>query len=123
MAIRVGIDLVSPEEVRDAIRRHGRRYLTRIYTDEELLDCGTDARALAGRFAAKEATIKALGEDGAAIPWRSISVRRAPDGALSLGLTGAAAAVAERRGVANLSLSLAHRRSLAAAIVLAAVSS
>ena len=44
--------------------RHGQRYLARVYTDQELLDCGTDPGALAARFAAKEATIKALGDAG-----------------------------------------------------------
>jgi len=42
------------------VRAHGERYLKHVYTDAERRDCGTSARRLAQRFAAKEATMKAL---------------------------------------------------------------
>jgi len=57
----VGIDIIEIERVRDVIRRHGDRFLTRIYTADEIAHCQNAAESLAARFAAKEAAAKALG--------------------------------------------------------------
>jgi holo-[acyl-carrier protein] synthase len=116
---RVGIDLVRTEQVREALAAHGRRYLDRIYTVEELRDCGSDAQRLAARFAAKEAAMKALGRSDEPLPWRSIGVCRGAGGCPSLQLSGAAAELAQSRGVRRLSVSLTHEGTLAAAVVLA----
>src|SRR6476660_8823681 len=82
MAIHVGLDLVSVTQVQATLDGPlAARYLARIYTETELGDCrtadGIDPQGLAARFAAKEATLKALAEaDG--VPWRDIEVERAP---------------------------------------------
>jgi holo-[acyl-carrier protein] synthase len=127
MAVRVGIDLVSVDSVEDAISEHADRYLTRIYTDRELDDCrtgdGVDAERLAARFAAKEATLKALRAGEGGIPWKSIGVRREPGGAVELELTGPAATLAANAGVADMSVSLTHEAGYAAAVVVADVTS
>jgi holo-[acyl-carrier protein] synthase len=115
----VGIDLIAIDEVSELLGTHGERYLKRVYTDFELLDCCADPRRLASRFAAKEATMKALGRREEALPWRSIGVRTERSGALSVQLTGEAAALARRKHLTKLSLSIAQRRKTAAAIVLA----
>ncbi len=119
VATRVGIDLVRVDEVQHALDTHGRRYLDRVFTDEERRECGLNAQRLAARFAAKEATMKALDRGNEAISWRSIGVRRAASGRPMLELTGAAAALARRHGVGELSVSLTHEGSLAAAVVVA----
>jgi holo-[acyl-carrier protein] synthase len=119
MAIRVGIDLLSPDEVQESVIAHGECYLKRVYTAEELRDCGHDARRLAGRFAAKEATMKALCRGDEPLSWPSIGVRRDQNGSLLLRLTGAAGELARRRGARELSLSLTERDSLVMAVVLA----
>ncbi|MFZ1997725.1 MAG: holo-ACP synthase [Solirubrobacteraceae bacterium] len=119
MPIAVGIDLVEVEEVEEALRRHGERYLRRIYTDHEQRDCEGDPRRLAARFAAKEATMKALRRSGEPLPWRAIGVRMGPAGQPELELTGAAAQLADDRGVNGLSVSLNRGRGDAAALVLA----
>ncbi len=115
--MRVGIDLVGTDEVREALRAHDRRYLERVYTDRERRDCHGSPRLLAGRFAAKEAVLKALGRDEQPVPWKSISVTRAVDGGLSLELTGEAQALARRRGVRALTVTVAQQPSAALAIV------
>jgi holo-[acyl-carrier protein] synthase len=116
---RVGIDLVSIDEVQHALEVHGWHYLDRVFTNEEQRECGLNAPRLAARFAAKEATMKALDCGNAAIPWRSIGVQRAASGRFMLELTGGAAELARRHGIGELSLSLTHEGSSAAAIVLA----
>lgn len=121
MATRVGIDLASVEAVQDAIRTHGERYLTRVYTREELRECGSDAGRLAARFAAKEATIKALQREEQPLPWASIGVRNDDNGDPSIELSGRAAALARRRGVTELSLSLTHEGPFAIAVVVAQI--
>lgn len=119
MSTRVGIDLVCIDEVRDALEAHGSHYLRRVFTSQEQRECGLNARRLAARFAAKEATLKALECGNEAISWRSIGVHRSASGRLVLELTGAAAELALRLGIQELSVSLTHKGSSAAAIVLA----
>jgi holo-[acyl-carrier protein] synthase len=113
----VGIDLVDLEDVVESIRAHGERYLQRIYDEHERRDCGWDARALATRFAAKEATMKVLQPRDVEVPWRSIGVRVDASGTPWLELTGPAASLARLRGITNLSLTFTHTKRAAAAVV------
>jgi holo-[acyl-carrier protein] synthase len=119
MSVSVGIDLVAVEQVRESMARHGSRYLERIYTEQEVSDCAGDPARLAARFAAKEATLKALGATDEGIGWRSIAVHRAVHGQPTIELSGAAANLARVRGVTGLVVSLTHERQHAAAVVLA----
>jgi holo-[acyl-carrier protein] synthase len=123
VSLRVGIDLVSVDAVRDSIRAHGARYLERIYTEAELRDCegaeGTNPERLAARFAAKEATLKALRPSDEAIPWRHIEVVRHPSGWVELELSGRAAASAAAQGLSGFAVSLTHEAGYASAVVVA----
>jgi holo-[acyl-carrier protein] synthase len=121
MPINVGIDLVAADEISESLAIHGERYLKRIYTDVELAESHGQPRLLAARFAAKEATMKALARRDEPIPWRSIGLRTDRGGALSLELSGAAAALAQSREITALTVSVTQRRNVAAAIVLATV--
>jgi holo-[acyl-carrier protein] synthase len=118
-SIGIGIDLASVGAVQESIETHGESYLRRVFTDEELEDCRSDPSRLAARFAAKEATIKALRPEDEPLPWKSIAVRRDTHGRPTLELRGEAAALARHRGVTELSISLAHEGPFAAAIVVA----
>jgi holo-[acyl-carrier protein] synthase len=121
--VRVGIDLVSVDSVRDSIQVHGEHYLKRIYTERELLDCqspaGVDPERLAARFAAKEATLKVLRPDDTGIPWNTIEVRRHPAGWVELELSGQAAALAASAGLDEFALSISHEGGFATAVVIA----
>jgi len=119
MTISIGIDLTSADAVADSLRDHGERYLERVYTEREIRDCASESGRLAARFAAKEATMKALRRDDEAIPWTSIGVRLDGAGRPSLELTGAAAALARRRAAGDLAVSLTHEGQFAAAVVIA----
>jgi holo-[acyl-carrier protein] synthase len=119
----VGIDLADTAEVRESIRQFGQRYLRRVFTAHELAYCGRSADPaphLAARFAAKEATIKALRVEGPQPPWTSIEVWAGPKGWCRMRLYGAAEKLARQRGVSSLSVSMSHEGELAAAIVVAA---
>lgn len=124
LALKVGIDLVSVAAVEDSVRVHAERYLRRVYTSRELCDCVTssgapDARRLAARFAAKEATLKVLRDGDEAVPWHEIGVRSDRFGRPSVELAGGAAALARRRGIDSIEVSLTHEGPFAAAVVVA----
>ena len=126
MSTAIGIDLASVDAVAASIAAHAERYLTRIYTPDELAACRDGhgvpvAERLAARFAAKEALLKILRSGDEPIPWRAISVRTNRFGAPSFELSGAAQAAARRRGLRSLALSLTHEGPLAAAVVSADV--
>lgn len=125
MPIRVGLDLVSADSVREAIRAHGDRYLRRVYSPREVSDCSTeaslDAERLAARFAAKEATFKLLRVGDTAVSWLDVEVLRDASGAVELMLSGNAANLAAEAGMRGLALSLSHEGGLAAAVVVAEV--
>ncbi len=114
----VGIDLCDVDQVERAITDHGDRYLTRVFTSLELAQTGSRPQRLAARFAAKEATIKALGVSGEGVGWTSIGVADDQDGRPAIRLSGAVAELAQRRGVDHLSLSLTHASDVGAAVVI-----
>jgi holo-[acyl-carrier protein] synthase len=122
--LRVGIDLVDIREVQATLRSPLRnRYLERVYTTAEIDACTTgtsvDAGKLAARFAAKEATMKALQIGDRAVTWRSIEVQRDSDGTPRVVLRDSAAALARGASVTQLVVSLSHEREFAAAVVVA----
>ena len=125
MALRVGIDLVSVQSVRDSLSAHGARYLERIYSEREVADCRdgetVDPERLAARFAAKEAAIKVLRPGDQAVPWQEIEVRRETSGWVHLALTGRAATLADEAHINDLALSLTHEQGFASAVVIAEI--
>ncbi len=123
-ALRVGTDVVAVQQVADSVARFGPRYLQRVYTDHELdYSCAGSptvrAARLAARFAAKEAAIKVLRPVGHQPDWRSLEVRRHPEGWCTMSLSGYAATLAEQAGIAELAVSLTHEGDVAAAVVVA----
>jgi holo-[acyl-carrier protein] synthase len=121
--LRVGVDLTSIEEVEHSIARFGDRYIKRIFTGHEIESCargtGVTSGGLAARFAAKEATIKVLRPKDAQPDYRSIEVRRHPDGWCEIELSGTAADMARDAGVRQMALSITHEAGMAAAVVVA----
>jgi len=115
--LETGVDIVEIERVASLVRRYGERFRDRVYTEREWADCAGRAESLAARFAAKEATIKALGSREPAL--HEIEVVRPADSRPRLRLHGRAADVARRAGVRELSLSLSHGREHAIAMVVA----
>ena len=122
MRLRVGIDLVLVDSIREALDLHGDRYLERVYTAQEIADCRDGdyvaPERLAARFAAKEAGMKALRlSPNEGLDWRSLELVREPEGWTWLRLTGRAAELA---GTQDLSASVTHEGPFAMAIVISA---
>lgn len=118
----VGLDVVETGRVGRLLVQQGARFEQLVYTAQELAACAgrTDrVEALAGRFAAKEALLKALGTGWSqGLSLRQVEVVRGNGGLPELALSGAAAEVARRRGVGRTHLSLSHEPGFAAAVVI-----
>ena len=122
----VGIDVVSVNEVASSLERFGERYISRIFTPGEAAYCRSAsgrvaAERFAVRFAAKEATFKALRPEVSSMDWRSIEVRRHASGWCDVVLHGEAAALAACQGIETLALSMSHDAGCATAVVVAHV--
>src|SRR4051794_8916396 len=119
--IGLGFDATDIPRVRDVFARHGERFLRRVFTDEEIAYCTRRRNPvphLAGRFAAKEAAMKALGTGHSrGVLWRDIEVVRL-SGPPQLRLHGGAAARADRMHVRSSLLTITHSEALAMAQVL-----
>lgn len=122
MILSIGTDLAEVERIRKAHLRFDERFLQRIYTPVEITYCFRKANPyerLAGRFAAKEAAMKAIGTGLAGgVSWQDFEVANMPSGKPTLTFKGAAAEHAARLGVAVVHLSMTHTTSLAMAVVI-----
>lgn len=123
MIIGTGLDLIEIERVEAVIRRHPDRFLPRVFTPAEIAYCRGQphpGQHFAGRFAGKEAVLKALGTGWAeGIAWREVEIVRRPGAAPLVQLHGRARAAADRRGIRRVHLSLTHSRGQAAAVAVA----
>lgn len=119
--VGIGIDLVDVDRLAAAMRRRP-GLADRMFTERECATSATGARRnerLAARFAAKEATMKALGVGLGAFALRDVEILVSAAGTPSLVLSGAALALAERRGAGALHVSMTHTASSASAVVVA----
>ncbi len=119
MKIATGIDLIEIERVENAIRRHGQRFLERIFTAQELAEVGDKPASLAARFAAKEAVSKALGTGIGLVCWQEIEILHGPALQPLLQLHGEADRIAAELGLNNWSISLSHTHTHAVAVAVA----
>jgi holo-[acyl-carrier protein] synthase len=119
MTLKTGIDLIEIARIRAALERYGERFLQRVFTPEEIAESRGRAEALAVRFAAKEATVKALGTGIGPVSWREVETRHHPSGEPYLILHGRAEQVARTLGLNEWAVSLTHSEEIAAAIVVA----
>jgi holo-[acyl-carrier protein] synthase len=115
---RTGCDLQRIDEVTDAIRDFGERYLDRVYTPAEQ-DAGRagGAASLAARFAGKEAVLKLIGTADGVDP-REVEITH-EDGRPVVRLSGLAATLAAEAGVGPIDVSLSHTGDLALAVAVA----
>ena len=114
-----GIDIIEIDRIQNVLSRYGNRFLNKIFTPDEIQYCRGRSPNLAGRFAAKEATMKALKTGARGVSWKDIEVIRASNGAPSIKLYNRALARSESLGVSSLSISFSHSRDYAVASVIA----
>ena len=116
----LGVDICEIARIERAISRHP-TFRERMFTPEEIAYCEGKARpgeSFAGRFAAREATIKALGGYRGR-RWQDISVTRHPSGAPAIRLDGNAKRRADALGVTKVLITFTHERANAVAFAIA----
>ncbi len=118
--VGIGVDICDVGRMARALARHP-TMAERVFTEEERTYCergGASAECYAGRFAAREAVIKALGGYRGK-RWKDISVSRAPSGAPSILLSGNAKVRADMLGIERIFITFTHERNAAVAFALA----
>jgi holo-[acyl-carrier protein] synthase len=122
MIVGLGVDITLIDRMEAAIARRGRALLERVFTPAEIRYCEKhrhSAERFAGRFAAKEAAMKALGTGWSrGVRWVDIEVVREPSGKPTLKLSGATRAIADGLGVKNIAITITHDGNMAMAQVI-----
>ena len=115
--VAVGVDIIEIARIERTLADFGERFLRRVYTEQERKQYGSRPAELAARFAAKEATSKALGTGIRGIRWREMEVLSNRRGKPVLVLHGSAADRAAALGLVAFDVSLTHSRTDAMAFV------
>lgn len=119
----IGTDIVECLRIAQMIERHGDLFINRVYTEYEIEYCQRH-KALtehyAGRWAAKEAVLKAIGTGWSrGISWTDVEVRNRPSGQPYMVFRGGVRDVMEKRQIADILLSISHCRTHATAFAIA----
>lgn len=110
--IGIGTDIAEIDRIEAMAVKHAESFLTRVYTPDERAYCETkkqSAQHWAGRWAAKEAVLKALGTGWSeGIAWTDVEVRTSPEGKPSIRLSGGAKKYADSLGITDVLISISH---------------
>ncbi len=117
--VAVGIDIIEVGRVRKVFEKHGERFLSRVFTPNEVRQCRGKVSRLAGRFAAKEAISKALGTGLHGVAWREMEVVQLRSGRPTVTLHGNAKRRAELLGISAFDVSIADLAEFSIAIAVA----
>jgi len=119
----IGTDITECLRIAQMIERHGELFVDRVYTAEETGYCRNRKQAtqhFTGRWAAKEAVLKALGTGWRrGIAWHDVEVCNEPGGRPVIVLRGGAREVARQLGIVQVQISISHCRSHAVAFAVA----
>lgn len=116
-AIAAGVDVIEIARIERVLVDFGERFLQKVYTERERERYRDRIPELAARFAAKEATSKALGTGIRGIRWKEMEILSNRRGKPLLFLHGSAAERAARLGLTAFDVSLTHSRTEAIAFV------
>ena len=112
LIVGLGVDIAEVGRLKAAIERHGEVFLRRVYTPREREYCErfkNKFERYAGRFAAKEAAMKALGTGWSrGVRWVDVEVVRQRGGRPTVELRGEAKNIADRLGVKHIAVSITH---------------
>jgi len=122
LIVGIGVDITEVPRIRSTIERRGEVFLRRIYTPGEIAYCErfkNKYERYAGRFAVKEAAMKALGTGwSCGVRWVDLEVIREKSGRPTLAIRGEAGKIAARLGVKNIAVSITHTEEQAMAQVI-----
>ncbi len=118
----IGIDSIELERIARVYERYPERFLNKVYTDSEreyFRRWADPVPRIAGRFAVKEACMKALGTGWSnGVRWRDIEVLRRPGGKPEVRLHGVAARILAALGATEIHCTITHSRDHALAVVI-----
>ena len=118
-----GIDLVDCPRIEEMVKRHGERFVDRVFTADEQAYAEANKNSiekLAGRFAAKEAILKLIGTGWRGkIAWTDIEVINNPAGQPEVTLSGEVEKLADKLGIKHISVSITHTANFAIASAVA----
>ena len=119
----IGTDITEVLRIAQMIERHGDLFINRVFTDHEIQYCQArkmSTQHYAGRWAAKEAVLKAIGTGWRrGISWRDVEVRNAPGGRPTIACRGGVREVIEQQGIGDILISISHCRAYATAQAIA----
>jgi holo-[acyl-carrier protein] synthase len=119
----IGTDIVECLRIAQMIERHGELFLQRVFTPHEIAYCQDRKSAtqhFAGRWAAKESVLKAMGTGWTrGISWQDIEVRNEFGGKPQIVLEGGAREICNSMGIERVLISLSHCRHYATAYAIA----
>ena len=119
----IGTDIIECLRIAQMIERHGELFINRVYTEHEIQYCRARKAAtqhFAGRWAAKEAVLKAIGTGWRrGISWRDIEVHNQPGGKPTVLVRGGVRDAIEKLAIGEILLSISHCRSHATAYAIA----
>ena len=122
MIVVIVIDIVEIERIKNSVEKYGDHFLNKVFTENEKAYCCSKKvpfSSLAGRFAAKEAALKALGtglQNG--IGWQMIEIINDALGKPNLHLYGKAKQLTESLNASKFHVSISHCKSNAVAQVI-----
>ena len=121
--IGIGTDITECNRIENMIDKHRDHFLRHVFTEQEIAYSSTKKRSaehFAGRWAAKEAMLKAIGTGWiSGITWKDVEIRNEPGGKPSIELSGGAKKIADELGVMEIHLSISHCSTHAIAQVIA----
>jgi holo-[acyl-carrier protein] synthase len=121
--VGIGTDIIECPRIGRMLEEHGELFLRRVYTEREIRYCQARKHAIehfAGRWAAKEAILKAIGTGWTkGICWTDLEVRNAPSGQPKVLVRAGAKDVALKRGIGNILVTISHCRHYATAYAIA----
>ncbi len=121
--IGIGTDITECLRIARMIERHAELFLQRVYTPKEIEYCQSRKQStqhFTGRWAAKEALLKALGTGWRkGISWRDLEILNEPSGRPIVGIAGGAKEVVQQLGICTLEVSISHCRTHATAFAIA----
>lgn len=119
----IGADITECLRIARMIEQHAELFVNRVYTPDEIRYCQTRKQStqhFTGRWAAKEAVLKALGTGWTrGISWHDVEILNEPGGKPIVTLRGGAKDAADRQGIQKILVTISHCRTHATAYAVA----